>query len=104
MEEYMLKKFEEKLDEQIEKFLDQISHACREDFEYDREKKREYVSGFPIFGLAEEKYYHSKSQEEILEWRVRDELVNKIFDYLFNTHGYDIRWRIKDETTAGYRN
>lgn len=104
MEEYMLKKFEEKLDEQIEKFLDQISHACREGFEYDREKKREYVSGFPIFGLAEQKYYHSKSQEEILEWRVRDELVNKIFDYLFNTHGYDIRWRIKDETTAGYRN
>lgn len=79
MEEYMLKKFEEKLDEQIEKFLDQISHACREGFEYDREKKREYVSGFPILGLAEEKYYHSKQQEEILEWRVRDELVNKIF-------------------------
>lgn len=106
MEEYMLKKFEEKLDEQIEKFLDQISHACREGFEYDREKKREYVSGFPILGLAEEKYYHSKQQEEILEWRVRDELVNKIFDYLFNTHGYDIRWRIKDycETTVGYRN
>lgn len=106
MEEYMLKKFEEKLDEQIEKFLDQISHACREGFEYDIEKKKEYVSGFPILGLAEEKYYHSKQQEEILEWRVRDELVNKIFDYLFNTHGYDIRWRIKDycETIVGYRN
>lgn len=92
----MLEKFEEKLEEQIEKFLDQISSGCREGFEYDRKKKRKFTSGFPIFGLVEEKYYHSKQQEEILEWRVRDELVNKIFDYLFKIHGYDIRWRLKD--------
>ena len=106
MQECMLKKFEEKLDEQIEKFLDQISSECRQGFEYDRWQKREYISGFPILGLAEEKYYHNKQQEAILEWRVRDELVNKIFDYLFKTHGYDIRWRIKDycETTGGYSN
>lgn len=96
MEENMLEKFEAKLDEQIEKFLDQISSACREGFEYDRKKKRKFTSGFPILGLAEEKYYHSKQQEGILEWRVRDELVNKIFDYLFKIHGYDIRWKLKD--------
>lgn len=96
MEEYMLKEFEEKLDEQIKKFLNQISYECREGFEYDRNKKRKFTSGFPIFELAEEKYYHSKQQEEILEWRVRDELVNKIFDYLFKIHGYDIRWKLRD--------
>lgn len=106
MVEYMLKKFEKKLDEQIERFLIQIESECREGFEYDKKTTRKYTSGFPIFGLAGEKYYHSKQQEAILEWRVRDELVNKILDYLFKAHGYDIRWRNKDycDFTGGYRN
>lgn len=96
MVEYMLKKFEKKLDEQIERFLFQIESEYREGFEYDKKTTRKYTSGFPIFGLAGEKYYHSKQQEAILEWRVRDELVNKIFDYLFKIHGYDIRWKLRD--------
>lgn len=42
MREYLLKEFEEKIDKQVEKFLNQISAECREGFEYEK-KGKEYI-------------------------------------------------------------
>ncbi len=106
MEMYSLASFEGKLDFQIGKFLDQIASSNRQGFEYDKKVRRETASGFEVLGLTDDFYYKGSFQEQNLEWRVRDELVNVAFDFLFKTHGYDIRWRMKNtcSTFGGYGN
>ena len=102
----MEQKFEQFLNECIDKFLAIISGMCREGFEYDKEYSRTYKSGFAMFEVADALYYKSKYQEEYMEWMIRDQLINESLNYLFKTHGYDIRWRLRNEchTTGGFTN
>ena len=101
MAKIILSSFIEKINEQSNKFLKQIEAYCREGFEYNRKELGTIKSDFEVLGLNNEKYNINKQQEELLEWRIRDELVNAIFDYLFNEHGYDIRWRLETYETYG---
>lgn len=101
-----LNQFKEEIKNRTGDFLAAIASKCREGFDYDKPKKDEDCSGFPIFETADPLFYKSKFQEGYLEWLVRDLLVNELLNYLFVNHGYDIRWKFKDNcrTTGGYRN
>lgn len=102
----MSKELISEIEKRVSHFLSVVASECREGFEYDRFQNGEDCPGFPIFETADSLFYRSKYQEGCLEWLVRDLLVNEILNFLFISHGYDIRWRLKDSrmTTGGFRN
>ena len=101
-----LKDFEKEIEIQVDKFLSKIVTEWREGFEFDKTTHKEDKPGFPIFNTADNLFYKSKFQEGYLEWLLRDLLVNELLNYLFISHGYDIRWRLNNSrmTTGGFRN
>lgn len=101
-----LKDFEKEIEIQVDKFLSKIVTEWREGFEFDKTTYKEDKPGFPIFNTADNLFYKSKFQEGYLEWLLRDLLVNELLNYLFISHGYDIRWRLNNSrmTTGGFRN
>ena len=102
----MEQKFEQFLNECVDKFLAIMAGMCREGFEYDKEYSCTYKSGFAMFGVADDLYYKSKYQEEYMECMIRNKLINESLNFLFKSHGYDIRWRLKNKclTTGGFSN
>ena len=82
-------------------FLQTTNRVLSEGFDFDIHNKQEDAPGFPILGQDDEFFYKSKYQEGLLEYIIRNSIVNKSFDYLFNVHGdYDIRWRQSNKNTG----
>lgn len=104
MEKHMIN-LENKLNEFINKFLNNINSLSIDGFEFSKPKSDHLDISFPILELTDKAQEKNLYQQKMLEWLVRDLLVNETLNYLFKSHGYEIRWRLKScMTTGGYSN
>lgn len=92
MEKSIDVRINEKFKEQREQFLYEINSMFRQGFEYDSDDSRKVTPTFSILEMVDYSYYTNSMQELFFEWRVREILINKMFEFLFKEYGHDIRF------------
>lgn len=65
---------------------------------------RRTVPGFPVLGTANKEYYEYNYYERHLESAIREQLVNRVFAFLFGEYDINATWPEFDKIYVGFSN